>query len=451
MDWVVGIVVLYLVLMFGIAWYFSRKESLEGYFLNKKSTGLWMLSTSNVSTMLGAGGAVAVVAEVYNSGISYGLALPSSLIFGSLFLAIIAKKIKSVAVEYDAYTIPDFFEKRFDKKNKVLMGIVQICILLFWVAIQAVAISTLASILVEVNYMVALMIAGIFTIAYTALGGLKIDIISDFVQFWIILIFFVIVFFYGYGEVGGFSNLISNIPEGHLDPFAFGGVVWFLGSVLLGGLLYLGGSHNWQRVASSQDKNVARNSFYISMIFFFVLGFIILFLGLFSSVLVNVDDKEYALFELIIKILPDPLIGFGFAAILAVVMSSVDSNLVGSSTIIYRSFVKRFDSSGKNGKILHARLITAVLGIIGFSIAYLIPDIVVLSLFVSYLAVMVSLTLLFGLFSKKLSANASFYSIISSVLLLILFFPIMGPNSFIPPLIVSLGILVFYDRIFMKR
>src|SRR3989344_7388935 len=107
MNWTLTVLIVYLILMFGIAIYFSRRESLSSYFLNSKKTRLWFMTFSTVSTVIGAGAVVGIVSEVYNSGISYGIVLPISGIFGMLILGFMAKKIKGIGDEYGAYTIVD--------------------------------------------------------------------------------------------------------------------------------------------------------------------------------------------------------------------------------------------------------------------------------------------------------------------------------------------------------
>jgi len=168
----------YLVLMFLIAWFFSRRESLSAYFLNKKKTSLWLMTFSTVATVIGAGATVAIVSEVYNSGISYGLALPISFLIGMLILGVVAKKIKSIGDEYGAYTIVDFFHKRFDNKNRILTGLLQLFLLIIWIGVQAIAISSLGSVLLGIDFQIALLLTALITILYTAIGGLKIDIIT---------------------------------------------------------------------------------------------------------------------------------------------------------------------------------------------------------------------------------------------------------------------------------
>ena len=450
MDTTLIILFIYLALMFGIAWYFSRKESLSAYFLNNKKTSLWLMTFSTVATIVGAGGVVAIVSEVYNSGISYGLALPISFVAGMLILGIMAKKIKTIGDEYEAHTIVDFFAKRFDRKNKILTGILQILLLTIWIGIQAVAIASLASVLVGLEYEIALILSAVVVILYTTIGGLKIDIITDFIQFWIILIVFLILAFIGYSEVGGISNLLSNVPQGHLNPFGFGGIGWMIGVIVLSGFIYLGNTTHWQRIFSADNEKTAKNSFYLSIPFVILLGFIVLFLGLVSSVLLSGIKQEFAIFLFMDKILPPSLVGIGFASILAVIMSSIDSLLIGGSTIIYRGVFDKNELNSKK-KMLYARLITAIFGTIGFLVAFLIPNIITLSLLVTYLALIFVRPIIAGIYSKKTTSNASFYSIIIPTILLLVLFPFLKESTFVITSPLGILMIIFYDKIFKTK
>ncbi|MBU0766887.1 sodium:solute symporter family protein [Patescibacteria group bacterium] len=444
------ILFVYLALMFGVAWYFSRKESLNAYFLNNKKTSLWFMTFSTVATIVGAGGVVAIVSEVYNSGISYGLALPISFVAGMLILGIMAKKIKTIGDEYDAHTIVDFFAKRFDRKNKILTGILQIFLLTIWIGVQAIAIASLASVLVGLEYELALILSAVVVILYTTIGGLKIDIITDFIQFWIILIVFLILAFIGYSEVGGISNLLSNVPQGHLNPFGFGGIGWMIGVIVLSGFIYLGNTTHWQRIFSAENEEIAKKSFYLSIPFVILLGFIVLFLGLVSSILLSGIKQEFAIFLLMDKILPPSLVGIGFASILAVIMSSIDSLLVGGSAIIYRGLFDKSKHDSKK-KMLYARLITAIFGTVGFLFAFLIPNIITLSLLVTYLALIFVPPIIAGIYSRKTTSNASFYSILIPTILLLVLFPFLKESTFAITSPLGILMIIFYDKIFKTK
>ncbi|MEK7662013.1 MAG: sodium:solute symporter family protein [Patescibacteria group bacterium] len=441
------ILAVYLAAVFFIAWFFSRNQSLEAYFVNKRKTSVWLMTFSTVATIVGAGSTVAVIAEVYNTGISFGVALPISLIIGMFILGMIAKKIKIIGDEYGAHTIVDFFEKRFDRKNRNLTGILQLFILVTLIGVQAIAVSSLASVLVGIDYKTAVFLTAAVTILYTSIGGLRVDIIADFVQFWVIMLVFFVISVIGYQHVGSFSELISGLPPGHLDLFAFGGATWFVGVLLVSGFLHLGNTIHWQRIFAAESDVVARKSFFLAMPITAILSLIILFLGLVSAVSLPQIPKENALFFLMYEILPPWAVGIGFAAVLAVIMSTIDSMLIGGSTIIYKAVFKNKELEEKKS-VFYARIFTALFGIFGFTLAYLIPNIVTLFLFVSYLALVFVPPIYAGLYSQKTSANASFYSILASTVVLFALFPFSKETVFIISTLLGVAIVILYDRVF---
>jgi SSS family solute:Na+ symporter len=431
--------------MFGLAFYFSRKESIGSYLINEKKSTLWMLTFSNVATLVGAGAIVAVVSEVYNTGISYGISLISSFILGTIILGIISYKIKDFGDKEKIYTIPDFFEKKYDYKNKILVQILQIFLLTIWIAIQAVAFAYLATALIGTEFHTALLFTAIITIFYTSIGGLKIDIISDVIQFWIIFIVLIILAIKNYFSIENIPSLISSLPKGHLNPANYAGWGVLIISILMAGLIYVSGTQHWQRIISARNKETARKSFLLTLPFILIISIITIFFGLIASVNYSGIEQDTALFILMKDTLNPIMLGFGLAAILAVIMSSLDSLLIGGSTILYNSLVKKNFSPKR--KIFIARLLTALFGVTSFSIAFLIPDIVTLSIFQVYLALIFVFPILTGLYSNKYSSGASFWSILIGFISLIILFPFLETNTVLIQIPLSLITFFFYDKI----
>jgi len=150
------------------------------------------------------------------------------------------------------------------------------------------------------------------------------------------------------------------------------------------------------------------------------------------------------------NILPAVLVGLGFAAILAVIMSSIDSLLVGGSTIIYRALFRKSEFDNRK-QLFYARLITGLFGICGFFLAFMVPNIITLSLVVTYLALIFVPPIIAGIYSKKFSANASFYSILIPTIVLFSIFPIVKENTFIITTLLGVLIVVFYDKVFKRK
>jgi SSS family solute:Na+ symporter len=279
------------------------------------------------------------------------------------------------------------------------------------------------------------------------MGGLTIDIITDFIQFWIIIIVFTILAILGLKDIGSLHDVIAKQPSGHLDPFAFGGVGWFVGIVLLSGWLFLGNTSHWQRIFSADSPSTARKSFVLAIPFMLILSAIILLIGLEAAILLHIPDKNQAIFAFMDKVLPTHIKGIGYAAILAVIMSSIDSYLVGGSAIIFKVFFEQ----KKDISVLTARLITMTFGFAGFLIAYLIPDIVKLSLLITYLALIFVPAILAGLYSKRTSAQASFYSILIPTIVLFIGFWKYPKSIFLLTTLLSIIIVIFWDKVFKPR
>jgi Na+/proline symporter len=223
-----------------------------------------------------------------------------------------------------------------------------------------------------------------------------------------------------------------------------------IGVIVLSGFLYLGNTTHWQRIFSAENQKTARNSFFLSIPFVILLGFIVLFLGLIASVLLSGIKQELAIFLLMDKILPPSFVGIGFASILAVIMSSIDSLLVGGSTIIYRGVFKKNQFDSKK-EMFYARLITALFGVAGFLIAFLIPNMITLSLIVTYLALIFVPPIIAGINSKSTTSNASFYSILIPTILLFILYPFLKENTFIITSPLGILMIIFYDKMFKSQ
>lgn len=170
---------------------------------------------------MGAGAAVTAVAEVYDTGISFGLSGTASMVLGAILMAIFAPKIFAFGKKFGIYSIVDFFEKRFGKRAQILALILQLILLIVWTSVQIAAIGYLVNVITGLSYFSSLFIAMGFTTLYSTVGGLKIDIITDFLQFWVILIVFILMGIFGYMEIGSLSNLLTHLQASHFDVFAF--------------------------------------------------------------------------------------------------------------------------------------------------------------------------------------------------------------------------------------
>lgn len=448
------IIVLYITLIFIVAYIYSKKETIQEYIINGKNTNLWLMTGGNIASFIGASAIISVVSEVYNTGIGFGIIAFGSCTTGTLLLALLAPKIKEIGDKYKICTIPDFFGKVYDKKNKILVQILQIILIVVWIAIQAVAFAQIASIFLNIEFQLAIFASGILTIVYVTMGGLKIDLITDFVQMWIIGLLIIILAGSTYLNIGGISNLLANLPQSHFTPSTYGAPATVIIISILSGLLYVTGTYNWQRIISAKNKKVAQRSFFIALPVVLIVSLVAVFIGLSASTYItDVGSTDTVLFLLMKDLLNPVLLGIGIAAIIAVIMSSLDTPLIAGSTIIYESYLKS-NSYSKSAKISDARFITAILGCFGFLTGFMIPSIVKLSIFQVYFSLIFIFPIFTGLYSKKISSDASFYSILLGFITLICLYPFIGMNTIVIHLPVTLIVLLSYDfvaKLFGKK
>lgn len=426
-------IIIYFAILLAIGLKTSRAKTTFAYWLNNRSSGLWLLTFSHVTSIVFAGSVVGVVTAVYGSGISFAISAGVASVLGMLILAAAARKVYSVPEQY-RYTLADIFEWRYGLVVRSVIKGLLVIILFIMTAVNIIAIAQVGSITFGFSYNIFLLLSLAVVILYTAFGGIQADIFTDFIQFWVMMILLVVMLVFGAAK-GNFSS-VAQLPKSYFNPFAFGGVGFFLGTILLGGFVSLMNSATWQRTFTAKTKDIGVKSLVLSVPFMILISVIIAILGLFAAATLGSINPDYAFYTLIQKLLPPWLIGLGVVGVASISLDSIDSLLIGCSTIISRWRQK------SNATVKSARLTTLALGAVATAIAFLFPSILYLSMFGSFLMLAIMPAFLFGLYSKKATGKQAMLSIISSITVLIICCFFMYKVAFIPAVLV--GIAAFF-------
>jgi hypothetical protein len=81
----------------------------------------------------------------------------------------------------------------------------------------------------------------------------------------------------------------------------------------------------------------------------------------------------------------------------------------------------------------------------------LIPNMITLSLIVTYLALIFVPPIIAGINSKSTTSNASFYSILIPTILLFILYPFLKENTFIITSPLGILMIIFYDKMFKSQ
>jgi len=420
----------------------SRKTS-DGYFLANRGLN-WAvigaaLFASNISTIH----LVGLAASGYNEGFVWGnfewMAAISLLMLGLFFAPFYFTTRIS--------TLPEFLEKRYGAESRTFLAFIGIIGALF----VHIGMSLYAGALVfeeffGINIMLSIVIISIVTGIYTVLGGLKAVVITETVQTVILLVGAVVltgivIFTLGDSGIGSWTELKAAVKPGQLsmlhtkESLALlgeggyeSGLTWYaciFGYLVLGLWYWCSDQTIVQRVLGARQRSDAQNGAIFAGFLKFLPPFLLIFPGVAAYVLFRDQiggDANRAYPTLINNLLPVGLKGLLTAALLAALMSTIASALNSIATLVAFDIFKRLKPSMADKKLIRIGQISAVVVMI-FSILWSTQGGKFSSIFeainkiASALAPPVATVLLFGVFSRRGTRKAGFYTLLIGTLL----------------------------------
>ncbi len=343
----IAIVIGYFILVLVIGFWISRRTKTgEDLFLGGRSFGWGLIGlslfASNISssTIIGLTGA-AYTTGIVNSVYEWMSGLPliiAALIFIPLYLR---SRIT---------TIPEFLEKRFDRRSQLFFSGVSI----FSTIMIETAGSLYAGTLVLQTFFPNLIMwqtaLGLAVVAgiYTASGGLKAVVYTDAIQAVILIIGCAILTYILYEQLGfDWSKVLASTPEGHFSvvrPLDDPAIPWpglILGVPFLGFWYWSTNQYIIQRALGGKNLNNARWGMVLAGFLKIIPLFIMVIPGAMALALYPGLENGDAVFPfLITEVLPVGLAGLVLAGLISAIMSSVDSALNSSSTLVVIDFIK---------------------------------------------------------------------------------------------------------------
>lgn len=338
----------YMLVMLVIGFYFYFKTSdlsdyvLGGRGLNPSVTAL-SAGASDMSGWLLLG----LPGMMYSDGI-VGSWIALGLIVGAyLNWHYVAKPLRVYTHHLnDSLTIPDYLANRFEDKGNVLRVITAVVILLFYTLYTSSGLvggAKLFEATFDIAYADALLIGSFVIVSYTFLGGYNAVSWTDFIQGILMMLALVITPVVVIFELGGISNAlhsIQTIDPTHLNILSGASFISIV-SLLAWGLGYFGQPHILVRFMSIRDENEVHHAKYIGMTWMIISVIGSLSVGFFGLAYIVANGVDLAdsekIFITLTQLIFNPWIaGFLLAAILAAIMSTVDSQLLVSSSVLTR-------------------------------------------------------------------------------------------------------------------
>ena len=426
--------VVYFIFLLGIGFYFYRRNvSIEDYLLGGRGMGAWVTALSAQASDMSGWLLMGLPGAIYLGGMGHAWIAIGLFVGTVLNWKLVSGRLRIYTQKTGTITLPCFFEQRFGDPTGLLRTVSAIIILIFFTIYASsglVATGKLFESTFNVNYKTAVIVGGTIIIAYTFLGGFLAVCWTDLFQGSLMVIALIIVPVVAYHKVGGTEAISeamaskgmqkSLIPQGGKLP------ALAIISAMAWGLGYFGQPHILARFMSAKSLGKLAESMTIAIIWVFIslAGAVtvgLIGIGMFENLAGGEEEK---VFIYMISNLFNPWLGgILLAAILSAIMSTIDSQLLVSSSALTEDFYQMAIKKNASEKeiVTVGRICVIIISIIALILA-LRPNDTILGI-VAYawggLGAAFGPLVIFALFWRKTSWQAALAGMVTGTVVLV--------------------------------
>jgi len=344
MNIALGIVIVYIVLLYAVSWYstkLSKGGGYLGYLLAGRGCGSGIVATMIAGLAVGGASTIGVAEGAYKQGMAagwYNAAWAAGAIVAGF---LVAERLR----QFETTSVPEILERYFDTSGRVIGVFGQIVIQMVITSMQYVAGGAiLAALMPEVfSFKTGMMVSAIVFIGITLVGGYWAAGLSNIIN--------VIVIYAGIlagaamvvANAGGWGKVAASLPAGHPGFDFFAGlpmaiiIAWFA--------VMLTQTQSIQAVAqiafAAKDGRRAKLGFILGGLIIFPAGFICAIFGIAAAAKFPGITPAMALPKTLLELNPWTA-GLALSGLWAADVSTAVGLLLGSSTLVVNDIYKRF-------------------------------------------------------------------------------------------------------------
>ena len=405
-------------LLLGI-WYVRGKSiSIEDYIVSRNTAGTGLAIATLVASGLGAWilfspaetGTWAGIAGLIGYGIGSAAPLVAYVLLGPRMRQLMPQ----------GHSVTEYVRHRFGLPLYYFALFVVIFYMLVFLTAELTGMAQAGQLIGGVPLLVTSIIIGLLTVIYTAYGGMRASLLTDRIQFYVIVPLLALVIIAGVSGSGEmFSAASENVPEllslGNLPGWEFGVVLII---AILAAEMFNQGT--WQRVYTVRDVKTLRIGFIVAGL---VALPVIFLTGLFGIMAVgsgNAAEPSVAMFSFVVAVMPLWLVVLVLVLAMVLVMSSMDTLLNGITSAITTELARYRSGSSL---LSYARFITSALIVIPIAVAAQGYSVLYLFLIADLVCAAALFPVFFGMFARHFSGTGALVSSIAGLVVGALFFP----------------------------
>lgn len=424
--------------------------------------GAWVTALSAQASDMSSWLLMGLPGAIYLAGIG-NIWIAVGLFVGTVLnWKLVAGRLRIYTQKTNTITLPCFFEARFGDPTGLLRAVSAIIILLFftiYASAQLVAAGKLFESTFQLRYETAVIMGGSIIIAYTFLGGFLAVCWTDLFQGMLMVLALIVVPVTACADAGGIEAIGKAMTSAQKSLLPGGDypALLIIISAMAWGLGYFGQPHILARFMSVKSIGKLGESVAIAIVWVILsLGGAIVIglvgIGMFENLTGGEEEKVFI--YMIGKVMHPWLGGIMLAAILSAIMSTVDSQLLVSSSALTEDFYQK--AIKKNATEREVVLVGRVCVIIISAIALILamrPDETIFRI-VAYawggFGGAFGPLVLFALFSRKTSWQSALAGMITGTVVLVVWKQI-GLSSvmyeIVPGFVANCGTILAVNRL----
>jgi Na+/proline symporter len=367
MNWLLVAIIGYVLVQFAVGTWVSRRMASEAdYILAGRRLGPALVTFSVFATYFGAEAIVASGGAVYDNGLAGALVDPVGYAAAIIIVGVFfARALWSRGLT----TFADLFRQRYSAGVERLVVVVLVPGSVIWAAAQVRAFGQVMDENSGMGLKSAILLAAVLVAAYSVVGGLLADAVTDVIQGIAVLAGLLILGAIVAGHVGGVSAGLAQIEPQRLKLLAAqGSLVGTLEKIAIPICGTIVAVELISRFLGARSAEVAVRGTAIGGGIYLIVGMVPVFLGLVGpGLLPNVQDSEQIVAKLAKVYLPG-LLYIAFAgAIISAILSTVHSALhAPASQISHNIVIRLVPGLTDRGKLWCVRLTVMALSIVAY-------------------------------------------------------------------------------------
>lgn len=441
---------------------YARTKSHTDYTLAGRSNNKWIAAISAEASDMSGWLLMGLPGAAYFSGFA-SIWIVIGLIFGTLAnWVFIGNRLRIATESYQAFSMTEFFEKRVnDKKGHVALisGVAIIVFMIINASAEIIGSGKLLNAIFGLPYEKGILVGVAVVIVYTFLGGYMAVSWSNLFQgtlmFFAILFVPIAVLF----KTGGITLAVDTLYKSSPSFFLFcnGQTGWPAVSTIFGGLgvgvCYFGMVHVLTCFMSIKHSSEIKDSTFIATTWVSLSTLGAVMIGMLGACLFPaIEDPEQVFFIMGRDYFPPYLLGLFAAAVMAAILSSVSAYVIVATGAFGANIIKKLSGETNDKKlVMIERASVIVISFLAFLIS-LKPDVVfkVALLASAGLGASFGPLVLFSLYSKKLNKTGAIASILTGLVVVIVWY-YSGLSNYIyeviPGFLASGAALILFTRL----